>query len=52
MLSPGQQADITLAKQLLEKVPAKYVLGNKAFDADDLSDELKKSGKKVVVPPK
>jgi len=52
-LTPGQASDLEGADVLLADTPARIVIGDKAFDADDrVIRPLLAAGKQVVIPPK
>jgi len=51
-LTPGQQADITKAADLLEGYDPEVVIADKGYDSDDLVDEIKAKGAQAVIPPK
>ncbi|GBR26060.1 transposase [Komagataeibacter nataicola NRIC 0616] len=46
-ITPGQDADITLAQQLLERIGPDAFLADKAYDSDSLIDRLMQRG----IPP-
>ena len=54
MLSAGQEADITYAKALVEKLLPKAVIADKAYDCDAFMRSLTESNPDVVIviPPK
>ena len=53
MLTPGNASDIKAAQPLLEPLRAsKQLLGDKAYDSDDLRAWLKKRKTEVVIPNK
>jgi len=52
ILTGGQAADVTQAYALIEGVQAKYALMDKAYDADQLIEQLKQQGIIPVIPPK
>ncbi len=52
ILTPGQQADVTQAKTLIEDVPMQVVIGDKGFDSDDLVEAIQKRGGEAVIPPR
>jgi hypothetical protein len=41
LLTAGQRNDITQAKALIDGLPAEWVLGDTAFDADHFRAEIK-----------
>ena len=50
MITPGQQGDITTAPALLEGIPARHVLADKAYDSNALRALIKAKRAKVVIP--
>jgi transposase len=50
MLTPGQQGDITTAPDLLEGVPARHVLADKAYDSNALRALIRAKRAKAVIP--
>lgn len=50
LLSGGQRHDITQAKALIDGLPAQWVLGDTAFDADHFRDEVKAVNAQAVIP--
>ncbi len=52
ILTGGQAADITQAYPLIEGVEAEYALMDKAYDANQLIEQLKAQGIIPVIPPK
>ena len=52
VLTEGQAADVTQAYMLIDGVKATYALMDKAYDADQLLDQLKRQGIIPVIPPK
>jgi transposase len=52
ILTGGQAADVTQAYTLIKGVKAKYALMDKAYDADELLEQLKQQGIIPVIPPK
>jgi transposase len=50
VLTPGQAADVTQAKTLLEGVPFEVAIGDKGFDSQDLVDFIEAQGGKAVIP--
>ena len=51
MLTPGNVADVTVAPELLARMGrAKYVLGDKGYDADPLRRLLRQAGAVPVIP--
>jgi len=51
-LTPGQQADCTVAAELLAGLVVGAVLADKAYDTDALVAEIIRTGATVVVPSK
>ena len=52
-LTPGQVHDSQAAKQLLEPLPEGcLVLGDKAYDADDIRAHIEKAGAIANIPPR
>jgi transposase len=51
-LSPGQDADVTHAKELLGDHKPDAVLCDKAYDSDDLVEDVEARGAEAVIPPK
>ncbi len=52
ILTGGHRHDITQAEALLESYQFKYVLADKAYDADALLTAIANSGAETVIPPK
>ena len=52
MLTPGQAHDLTCAEQLIDSADPDALLGDKAYDADQLVDTLTQRGITPVIPPK
>jgi len=50
MITPGQQHDVTTASSLLEGIPARHVLGDKAYDSGPLRAIIKAKRAKAVIP--
>jgi transposase len=50
ILTAGQRNDITQAKALIEGLPAEWVLGDTAFDADHFRDDIKAINAQAVIP--
>jgi len=50
MITPGQQGDITTAPCLLEGLPARHVLADKAYDSNALRALIKAKRAKAVIP--
>ena len=51
-LTPGQQADITKAADLLEGYDPEVVIADKGYDSDALVDKIEAKGAQAVIPPK
>jgi transposase len=51
-LTPGQQADITKAADLLEGYDPEAVIADKGYDSNALVDAIKAKGGEAVIPPK
>ena len=51
-LTPGQQADITKAADLLEGYDPEVVIADKGYDSDALVDAIEEKGAEAVIPPK
>ncbi len=51
-ITPGQDADITQAERLLEKIDPDAFLADRAYDADRLIDRLTERGITPVIPSK
>ncbi len=51
-LTPGQQADITKATDLLEGYDPEVVMADKGYDSDALVDAIEARGAEAVIPPK
>ena len=52
ILTGGQAADITQAYTLIKGVKASYALMDKAYDANNLIEQLKQQNIIPVIPPK
>jgi len=52
ILSPGQAADITFAKQLVEGLDGKAVIGDKGYDSTDFIETIERSGAEAIIPPR
>lgn len=50
ILTPGQRNDITQAKALIEGLPAQWVLGATAFDADHFRADIAAINARAVIP--
>jgi len=55
-LTPGQRHDITQAQALVEGLTTQAltqaVVADKAFDADEFIESIKKTGAQAVIPPR
>jgi transposase len=51
-LTPGQQADITKAADLLEGYTPEAVIADKGYDSDALIDAIEATGAEALIPPK
>jgi transposase len=51
-LMPGQRGETTGVPVLLEGLNFSALLGDKAYDADWLRDDLRQRGAEVVIPPR
>ena len=49
MITPGQQGDITTAPALLEGIPARHVLADKAYDSNALRSIIKAKRAKAAI---
>ena len=52
VVTEGQAHDITQAATLLQDIDADAVVADKAFDADELRQNLAQRGAKAVIPPR
>jgi len=50
LLTAGQRHDITQAKPLIDGLPAEWVLGDTAFDADHFRADIKAINAQAVIP--
>jgi transposase len=50
LLTAGQRHDITQAKALIDGLPAEWVLGDTAFDADHFRADIKAINAQAVIP--
>ncbi len=50
MITPGQQGDITTAPALLEGIPARHVLADKAYASNALRALIKAKRAQAVIP--
>lgn len=51
-LTAGQTHDVTQAATLLEGLPAKWVVADKAYDAEHFLSAIKNAGARAVIPPR
>jgi transposase len=51
-LTAGQVHDVTQAQPLLQDVPARCVVADKAYDARALRQTIAAAGAKTVIPPR
>jgi transposase len=51
-LTPGQQADITKATDLLEGYTPEAVIADKGYDSNSLVDAIEAKGAEAVIPPR
>jgi transposase len=49
-LTPGQAADVTQAKGLIQGVPAGVVIGDKGYDSADVVAAVRGQGAEAVIP--
>jgi transposase len=50
ILTPGQAADVTQAKTLIEDIPFEVVIGDRGFDSQALVDAIEAKGGEAVIP--
>ena len=50
ILTAGQRNDITQAKALIDGLPAEWVLGDTAFDADHFRNDIAANNAEAVIP--
>jgi transposase len=50
ILTPGQDADVTQAENLLQGIPFKVVIGDKGFDSKALVSFIEAQGGEAVIP--
>ena len=50
LLTAGQRHDVTQAKALIDGLPAEWVLGDTAFDADHFRNDITASNAQAVIP--
>ncbi len=51
-LTPGQQADVTKAQDLLDGYKPEAVIADKGYDSDAVVDTIEASGAQAVIPPR
>jgi transposase len=51
-LTPGQQADVTKAEDLLEGYEPEAVIADKGYDSDAVVNAIKAKGAQAVIPPR
>ena len=51
-ITAGQVHDVTQAQALIDGVPAKYVVADKAYDAQELRRTIGLMSAKAVIPPR
>jgi transposase len=52
LLTAGQVADVTQAKELLKGTGAEVVIGDKGYDSNALVQTIQASGAEAVIPPR
>lgn len=52
MLTPGQRHDAKPVPELLEGLPAKALLADKAYDSDKIVQAAQSQGMEVIIPSK
>ena len=50
ILTPGQAADVTQAKTLIDAVPFEVVIGDKGYDSKEVVDAVEGQGGEAVIP--
>jgi transposase len=50
ILTPGQAADVTQAKALIEDVPIEVVIGDKGYDSRAVVEAIEAQGAEAVIP--
>jgi len=50
ILTPGQAADVTQAKSLIDGVPFEVVIGDKGYDAQEVVVAIEDRGGEAVIP--
>jgi transposase len=51
-LTPGQQADVSKAQDLLKGYDPDAVIADKAYDSDALLKSIKAKGAQAIIPPR
>ena len=50
ILTPGQAADVSQAKSLIEGIPFEVVIGDKGYDSKEVVAAVNKQGGEAVIP--
>ena len=50
ILTPGQDADVSQAKSLIEGVPIEVVIGDKGYDSRAVVEAIEAQGAEAVIP--
>jgi transposase len=50
ILTPGQAADVTQAKTLIDGLPFAVVIGDKGYDSQDVVTAVERRGGEAVIP--
>jgi transposase len=50
VLTPGQAADVTQAKTLIEGVPFEVMIGDRGYDSDEVVQAVETQGGEAVIP--
>jgi len=50
ILTPGQEADVTQATNLIEDVPIEVVIGDKGYDSRAVVEAIEAHGAEAVIP--
>lgn len=50
VLTPGQAADVTQAKTLIEGVPFEVMIGDRGYDSDEVVQAVEAQGGEAVIP--
>jgi transposase len=50
LLTPGQAADVTQAKALIQDIPIEIVIGDKGYDSRAVVEEIEAQGAEPVIP--